>query len=50
MVKVYNNSMVRPKSFFDFLKTIIFSEKMKLYLFQIHKEFKAFIQVFLVLN
>ena len=29
MIKVYNNSMV-SQAFFDFLKTIIFSEKMKL--------------------
>ena len=29
MIQVHNNSMVRP-SIFDFLKTIIFSEKMKL--------------------
>ena len=35
---------------FLIFKTIIFSEKMKLYLFQLHWEFKAFIQVLLVLN
>ena len=46
MIKVYNNSMVRP-GVFNFLKTIIFSEEMKLLLFQLHEEFKAFIQSFI---
>ena len=46
MIKVYNNSMVRP-NVLNFLKTIVFSEKMKLYLFQFHSEFETFIQSFI---